>query len=666
MRPIEAILLCAAIALVAGSAQAQAPAATPAASSKPSASAAAGSPTGSAAEADASAATDPQAVISYLSGVIGWYRHLTAGGRLVTEPSDMAFFSNDQRIAGEIIQLAFAYARAAAGYIEKTAEKYPAPQGTRSAPGALKNGAPELRNLSTRTAQLQAQARDLQKRISDLHERLKAARGRKRGGIESAIAAAEGSLDLVRARIDAVGAMIQFESGRAGPERATDLDAQIDQLERSLPLPAGKGGAIPAAPPLQVAEPSGIIGLAESLFALQRKFDELDGSAAFARSVADRIGAVRQPLILQMREIDREGDALARAGGPADVQSLRARKRTFEALLARHKLVTAALLPLSEQLVLFGQYRDNLARWQAAVERRSAGELRRLAIRAIALAAVLILIFAGAALWRRLANRYVTDIRRRGQALAARRFAIWLLVVAIVLYNFSTEIGSVATVLGFAAAGIALALQNVILSVAGYFFLIGRFGIKVGDRVELGSVTGDVIDIGLVKLSLMELGGVGAVRQPTGRVVVFSNSIVFQPNGNFFKQAPGASFIWNEVRLTLAADCDFRLAEKRILEAVEGVYAGYRERVERDWRNLQLELNMILEPPKPQSLLNLGPAGLTVIVRYPAETYSAPQIADEVARRVLDAIAREPGLRIATTGAANIQAEPIPAAGSGA
>src|SRR5260370_9826248 len=119
--------------------------------------------------------------------------------------------------------------------------------------------------------------------------------------------------------------------------------------------------------------------------------------------------------------------------------------------------------------------------------------------------------------------------------------------------------------MGFAAAGIAVALQNVILSIAGYFFLIGRYGIKVGDRVSVAGVTGDVIEIGLVKLSLMELAGSGNDRQPTGRVVVFSNAIVFQPSGNFFKQLPGTNFIWNEVSLTLAPDCDYRLAEKRLL-----------------------------------------------------------------------------------------------------
>jgi small-conductance mechanosensitive channel len=244
--------------------------------------------------------------------------------------------------------------------------------------------------------------------------------------------------------------------------------------------------------------------------------------------------------------------------------------------------------------------------------------------------------------------------------LAARRLVLGVIILIVLLINFSDEIGSAATVVGFAAAGVAVALQNVILSIAGYFFLIGRFGIKAGDRVQIGGVTGDVIDIGLVKLSMMELGGSGTHRQPTGRVVVFSNAIVFQPSGNFFKQAPGTSFVWNEVRLTLAPDCDYRLAEKRLLDSVDEVFARYRDKVLGEFRHLERDLNVMLETPKPQSRLHLSQSGLEIIIRYPAEARTAPMITDEVSRRVLDAINREPSLRLATQGIANIQMQSPP------
>jgi len=145
-------------------------------------------------------------------------------------------------------------------------------------------------------------------------------------------------------------------------------------------------------------------------------------------------------------------------------------------------------------------------------------------------------------------------------------------------------------------------------------------------------------------------------------VAVFSNAIVFQPSGNFFKQAPGTSFVWNEVRLTLAPNIDYRLAEKRLLEVVDEVFARYRDRVMRDYRHLERDLNIMLETPKPQSRLYLSKAGLEIVIRYPAETYSAPQITDEISRRVLDAIDREPSLRMAPQGTANIESQVPPPA----
>jgi hypothetical protein len=115
--------------------------------------------------------------------------------------------------------------------------------------------------------------------------------------------------------------------------------------------------------------------------------------------------------------------------------------------------------------------------------------------------------------------------------------------------------------------------------------------------------------------------------------------------------------VWNEVRLTLAPDCDYRLAEKRLLDAVDEVFARYRDRVVREFRHLERDLNVMLETPKPQSRLHLSQAGLEIIIRYPADANTAPQITDEVSRRVLDAIDREPSLKFAPPGIANIQAQ---------
>jgi small-conductance mechanosensitive channel len=108
-------------------------------------------------------------------------------------------------------------------------------------------------------------------------------------------------------------------------------------------------------------------------------------------------------------------------------------------------------------------------------------------------------------LWRRAIYRYVTDVRRRYQFLLIRRIVLWFVIAIIIAAAFASELGAVTTFAGLMTAGIAVALQNVILSIAGYFFLIGKYGLRVGDRVQIADVTGDVVDIGLVRMHIMEV-----------------------------------------------------------------------------------------------------------------------------------------------------------------
>ena len=144
-------------------------------------------------------------------------------------------------------------------------------------------------------------------------------------------------------------------------------------------------------------------------------------------------------------------------------------------------------------------------------------------------------------------------------------------------------------------------------------------------------------------------------------MVVFSNAVVFQPTGNFFKQMPGTNFVWNEVRLTLSPEFDYRLAEKRLLEAVDEV-SRYRDSVLRHYRHLDLA-STSCSMLKPQIRLHSPPrAGLEIVTSLSRGDYSAPQTTDEVSRRVLDAIAREPGLRLVAAGTANIESEKVPTA----
>jgi len=227
-----------------------------------------------------------------------------------------------------------------------------------------------------------------------------------------------------------------------------------------------------------------------------------------------------------------------------------------------------------------------------------------------------------------------------------RRIVIWMSVVIIVVLAFATELGSVVTFAGLITAGIAVAMQNVITSIVGYFFLIGKYGIRVGDRVSISAVTGEVIEIGLVRIHVMELGG-PADSQPTGRIVAFSNSIVFQPAAGIFKQIPGTNFIWHELKLTLGSETNFQEAKERLAKTVDSVLAHYRESIDSQRRLVEQNLSTVSAGElQPKVRLHYTASGIEVTIRYPVEIEKAAEVDDHLMRELMAAIEKEPKLKL--------------------
>jgi small-conductance mechanosensitive channel len=207
-------------------------------------------------------------------------------------------------------------------------------------------------------------------------------------------------------------------------------------------------------------------------------------------------------------------------------------------LLERRKLLAAVVLPLREESALARRYAADLKGWSEVIDRESRQALQGLALDLIGVVVALAIIFVGGVLWRVGVIRYVTDATRRRLLLTIRSVVVTVAIALVLIFHFTSEMTALVTVLGFAAAGIAFALQNVILAVAGYFMMVAPNGIRVGDRVSLqgpfGYVHGEVTEIGFVRIKLQEL--VGDPLHPSGRIVVFPNSVVF--TGSFFKDPP--------------------------------------------------------------------------------------------------------------------------------
>jgi small-conductance mechanosensitive channel len=589
-----------------------------------------------------STAPDRSAILQFLDQTINWYRQADVERQIATEPNDIIAVNDNRPLADQIVRSAFDFARAAADLAAAKSNQAQNPEGARYQ---------SLRDLA---AKLDQQIQQTQAELRSDRQKLEHSTGKKRQELEATIGELQSEIDLANARRDIIRNMADFVEGSSGVLGVSSLRGQIDALARTVAVevsgttngassnPAGNPPSRPA-PVVSASkpEPSGIWGLTADLFSLSGKVHSISDRINATDSLARVNQQLLDPLVTRLKELTQQSDAIAQQADTADPITLAQQKKELDSLTAQFKQVSAAMLPLSKQSILMDLYKRGLMNWQASVKARYRSDLRGLLIRLLLLAAALGFVLGAAELWRRAIFRYVQETRRRYQFLLIRRIVMWFSITMVVAFSFASQLGSVATFAGLITAGVAVALQNVILSVAGYFFLIGKFGIRVGDRVQISGVTGEVVEVGLVRLQLMELSG-GGSEIPTGRVVAFSNSIVFQPTSGLFKQIPGTNFMWHEITVTLPGDSEYNKVEKNLTDVVDRVFADYKDDIERQRRQMERTLGYTSPGEfRPRTRLRFTGTGLEAVIRYPVTLENATEIDDRITRELLDALAKD-------------------------
>jgi len=595
--------------------------------------------------------TGPQ-VIQLLDQTIDWYRTLGIQQQAATEPSDWLILYDNRQTANQVIGLAFEIARANAELLAKQ----PGPTGAG-------DGAVSSQMLNELQGKFAAQGAMVQAELDSDRRQMAGAGSKQRAELQAKISELQGELDLINARRSLLGTMSTF-SGQSDTNgfSASALKAQIDAMAVIMPASASASPA-PSNPAASIAPPGsasstaaalvpppaltaaggiaaarlGIWDLAANVVRLSEKaaaIAAIDQSTAALQSTFARI---RAPLIEQLKALSARGDTLATQADTADSATLNGVRNQLDALSTQFKQTSALLIPLSKEGVLLNQYRRNIGNWHDAIENQYRDALKALGLRLGALAVLLAIVFAAAEVWRRAVLRYVQDSRRRYQFLLLRRIALWCLVVVIVGFAFASELGSLVTFAGLITAGLAVAMQSVLVSIVGYFFLIGKYGIRVGDRVQIGEVTGEVIDIGLVRLHLMELGGHGLLG-PTGRVVAFANSIVFQVSSGLFKQIHGVNFTWREIVLNLPAGIDYAAAKEKLISAVTHALKGLpRRNRAADHGNPKSHGVEFRRRRAATSAVEFLGSGVEARIRYPVHLQNAAEIDERVSQAVFDA-----------------------------
>jgi small-conductance mechanosensitive channel len=202
---------------------------------------------------------------------------------------------------------------------------------------------------------------------------------------------------------------------------------------------------------------------------------------------------------------------------------------------------------------------------------------------------------------------------------------------------FEDRLGSFTFALGVAGAGIVVALQDVVASVGGWFAIGGSRLYSVGDRVQIGETIGDVIDIAILRTTVLEVGNWMSKDLHSGRVARIPNYLVLK--GPVFNFTQGVRFVWDEIKVTLTAQSDHRRARSILLEIVRETVAQCIEEARHTWKRVTDDYR--IENPSLDPIVALAVNGgsleftISYIVDYAQRTVTKDRlfakIADEIA-----------------------------------
>jgi small-conductance mechanosensitive channel len=262
---------------------------------------------------------------------------------------------------------------------------------------------------------------------------------------------------------------------------------------------------------------------------------------------------------------------------------------------------------------------------------------------------VFLLLAVGLYLLARVARQMVTqnvpDVNRRHvlRKWVSYGYALLLLLLAVAL--FADALAGFGTLVAVVLAGVAIALQDVLKSAVGWLYISGRTGIQVGSRVEVGGVIGDVIDIGLFKTTVLEIGNLVYGRQSTGRLVTIPNSRMI--SDNVFMSTTYNPFVWQEIRVTVTFESDWQRAEAIMREIGNEIYEEIAPELAQGFKKLERRYAFKYGTVTPIVYVSIADHGVDLDLRFLIPVRRRRGSVDRAARRVLTAFQKEPGIELA-------------------
>jgi len=206
---------------------------------------------------------------------------------------------------------------------------------------------------------------------------------------------------------------------------------------------------------------------------------------------------------------------------------------------------------------------------------------------------------------------------------------------------FEDRLGRLSFAIGVVGAGVAVALQDVVASIAGAFSIGFSKLYTVGDRVQIGDTRGDVIDIGLLRTTLMETGNWVSRDLYNGRIARIPNSIVLR--GSVFNYSQGFRFVWDEINVLFKITSDCQLAKAMLLRSANEAIGEYLIEAQRSWKVMSDNYQSANPPLEPTVALVVNAGSLEFTVSYVVNYTKRTAMKDQLFTKIVAEVANSDG-----------------------
>lgn len=414
---------------------------------------------------------------------------------------------------------------------------------------------------------------------------------------DSDLGIAQAQLDLDTSELADLTQSLQEAEGDKGAEIKAELeaheasmksyDAQVDQPAETAVVSVSRHGTLAS----RLA----------AWFRQNTRSQLLNQAAQQSQAKANQIANVRQSMQAQLNTL---------AASPVFAGDAAARLARLRARSQRRQLLSIYDDRIQAEQRLASIYR----KWAAQVGQQHR-ILEHLIVNSCAwVLAILLAMFLAGGLLQRLLNHPLLDERNRHTLRAVLGLFINVVGIGCILLVIFGAPSQLGTILGLSTAALTIVLQDFVLAILGWFVLIGKRGMRVGDTVEIDGVSGEVTEIGLMATTLIETGSLGERGYPTGRHITLMNGYAIR--GKYFNFSTAGQWMWDQLDVTIPDSLDRSQTMETILKSVQEETAADSARAEEEWR--KASRNGRLSHLRATPSVNFAPSAdeRTIEVRY--------------------------------------------------